>query len=235
MQTRTAGRVLRKYRLRPKQLVFITLFLGAPGIPLVRSIVPEPDLPLTFKVSMLVLISTVYLGIIWFWRVATIVYQDHIVVRQLFWTRRTAWSDVLSIEIENNPASSRTMLLDREGRLFALPGGLGAQVHEVRAIKDVWERYRGGGWTPPTEAAVLAAQYRARAREYAFVWAMFLAVGSFLALLLTGLVLYARSDWDNDGIPSLFQAIGFVPVVMFVAGYQVAVRLLSRRYAAYAP
>ncbi|MBE1486697.1 hypothetical protein [Plantactinospora soyae] len=230
METGTDGRVIRKYRLRPAQLVFITLFLGLPGISLARWIVPEDDLPLTFKAGMLVLISTVYLAIIWFWRAATIVHQDHIAVRQLLRTRRTVWPDVLSIEVENNPASSRTMLLDRAGRLFALPGGVGAQADEVRAIKDIWERSRGGGWTPPAEATVLAAQYRSWARQSAIVWAIFLTVGSFLALLVSGLVLNARSEWNNDEIPWLFQAIGFVPVVVFVAVYQVAVRLLRRRH-----
>lgn len=102
METGTDGRVIRKYRLRPAQLVFITLFLGLPGISLARWIVPEDDLPLTFKAGMLVLISTVYLAIIWFWRAATIVHQDHIAVRQLLRTRRTVWPDVLSIEVENN-------------------------------------------------------------------------------------------------------------------------------------
>ncbi|MEU6208059.1 PH domain-containing protein [Micromonospora musae] len=210
--------------------MLITLLLGLPGISLARWIVPEGDLPLTFKAGMLVLIGTVYLAVIWFWRAATIVYQDHIAVRQLFRTRRTAWSDVSSIEIENNPASSRTMLLDREGRLFALPGGVGAQAHEVRVIKDIWERRRGEGWTPPAEGAVLAAQHWARSRESAIVWAVFLTVGSFLALLVSGLILNSRSDWDNGEIPWLFQVIGFVPVVVFIAVYQAAVRLLRRRH-----
>lgn len=227
------SRVIRKYRLRPTQLVFITGLLGLPGIPLAGSIVPEDDLSVTFKAGSIVLMSTVYLAIIWFWRAATIVYRDHIVVRQLFRTRKAVWSDVLSIEIENNPGSSRTMLLDREGRLFPLPGGVGAQAHEVRAIKDIWERSRGEGWMPPDEAIILAAQYRARAQTSAIVWATFLAVGSFLALLVSGLVFGAKSEWDSDEIPWLFQAIGFVPVVVFVAVYQVAVRLLRRRHTAY--
>lgn len=77
---------------------------------------------------------------------------------------------------------------------------------------------------------MLAAQYRSWARQSAIVWAIFLTVGSFLALLVSGLVLNARSEWNNDEIPWLFQAIGFVPVVVFVAVYQVAVRLLRRRH-----
>ncbi|WP_371100414.1 PH domain-containing protein [Streptomyces sp. PU_AKi4] len=96
---------------------------------------------------MLVLLGTVYPGIIWFHRAATIVYRDHLAVRRLFRTRRTVWSDVLSSE--SGSASRRTTLLDREGRLFALPGGVGARPHEARAIKDRWVRSRGEGWTPP--------------------------------------------------------------------------------------
>jgi protein-S-isoprenylcysteine O-methyltransferase Ste14 len=227
--------VIRKYRPGAAQLVVITFTLGFPGIPLARWIVLEDNLPLTFRASMLVLLSTVYLGIIWFWRAATIVYRDHLVVRQLFRTRRTAWSDVLSIESEVNAASRRTMLLDREGRLFALPGGVGAQPHEVRAIKDRWVRSRGAAWTPPADAFVLAARHRASARESAIVWAVLLTAGSFLVLLVSGLVLEFRSEWHGDEIPWIFQAIGFVPVVVFVAVYQVAVRLLRRRHTASMP
>ncbi|MER7666417.1 hypothetical protein [Streptomyces sp. NPDC096193] len=212
--------------------MFITLFLGLPGIPLAGSIVPEDDLPLTFKAGMLVLLSTVYLGIIWFWRAATIVYRDHIAVRQLFRTHRTVWPDVLRIEGEGNSASSRTMLLDREGRLLALPGGVGAQPHEVRAIKDRWERSRGEEWAPPADAVVLAAQHRARVRESAMVWAILSTVGAFLVLLVAGLVLAFRSEGEGDGMSWLFQAIGFVPVVVFVAVHQIAVRLLRRRHTA---
>ncbi|MFI8952226.1 PH domain-containing protein [Streptomyces sp. NPDC053750] len=232
MEAGTDGRVIRKYRLRAAPLVFVTLTLGLPGIPLARGIVPEDNLPVTLKVSMLVLLSTVYLGIIWFWRAATLVHRDHLAVRQLFRTRRTAWSDVMSIESEENSASPRTMLLDREGRLFALPGGVGAQPEEVRAIKDRWVRSRGEGWTPPVDAFVLAARHRASARESALVWAIVLAGGSFLVMLVSGLVLDFGSEWEGDEIPWLFQAIGFVPVVVFVAVRQVVGRLLRRRRAA---
>lgn len=231
----TDGRLIRKYRLRAAQLVFITCTLGLPGIPLARWIVAEDDLPLTFRASMLVLLGTVYLGIVWFWRAATIVYRDHLAVRQLFRTRRTVWSDVLSIESEGSSASPRTMLLDRKGRLFALPGGVGAQPHEVRAIKDRWARSRGEGWTPPADAFVLVARHRASARGSAVVWAILLAAGSFLVLLVSGLVLDFGSDWDGDEIPWLFQAIGFVPVVVFVAVYQVRRLLLRRRHTASMP
>lgn len=231
----TDGRVIRKYRLRAAQLVFITCTLGLPGIPLARWTALEEDLPPTFRASMLVLLGTVYLGIIWFHRAATIVYRDHLAVRQLFRTRRTVWSDVLSIENGNGSASPRTMLLDREGRLFALPGGVGAQPHEVRAIEDRWVRSRGEGWTPPADAFVLAARHRASARESAMVWAILLTVGSFLVLLVSGLVLESGSEWDGDELPWPFQAIGFIPVVVFVAVYQVAVRLLLRRRTAHIP
>ncbi|MFF6812119.1 PH domain-containing protein [Streptomyces sp. NPDC012403] len=224
-----SGRVVRTYRLRAAQLVFVTLVLGLPGVPLAGTIVPEDDLPVPFKAGMLVLMSTVYLGIAWFWRAATIVYEDHIAVRRLFRTRRTAWADVLGIGVEDGTASSRTLLLDREGRLFALPGGIGARAGEVRAVTDVWERSRGDGWTAPDEAFVLAARERAAARSSAMVLAVFLTVGSFLALLMCGFVLGDVFDWDSDGIPRPFQWIGFVPVVVFPVVYGVAVRRLGRR------
>ncbi|MFI9824970.1 hypothetical protein ACIHFC_31610 [Streptomyces sp. NPDC052013] len=235
MEPGTDGQAIRKYRLGTAQLVFVTLFLGLPGIPLALSIVPEEDLTPTFKAGTMLLLGTVYLAVLRFWRAATIVYGDHIAVRQLFRTRRTVWSDVLSIESESGAASSRTMLLDREGRLFALPGGVGARAEDVRAVKDVWTRSRGGEWTPPDPAVVEAARRRAEARESALVWAVFLTTGSFLALLVSGFVLETRSHWDGDDMPWVFQAIGFVPVVVFTAVYQVAVRLLRRRHAANRP
>ncbi|GHH96052.1 hypothetical protein [Streptomyces capillispiralis] len=121
------------------------------------------------------------------------------------------------------------MLLDREGRMFALPGGVGAQPAEVRAIKDVWVRSRGEGWTAPAEGFVSAARRRASARASAMVSAVFLTVGSFLGLLLVGFVLGDVWDWDDKGVPVLFQGIGFVPVVVFTVVYQVAVRRIDRR------
>jgi hypothetical protein len=220
--------VIRTYRLPPAQLMFVTLVLGLPGLPLAGTIVPEDDLPVTFKAGMLVLMGWVYLGIVWFWRAATIVHEDHIAVRRLFRTRRTAWSDVLGIGVEDDPSSSRTMLLDREGRLFALPGGVGAQPAEVRDIKDVWVRSRGEGWTAPAEGFVSAARQRDSARGSAMVLAVFSTVGSFLVLLVVGFVLGDVSNWDDEGIPMLFQGIGFVPVVVFTAVYQVAVRRIGR-------
>ncbi|CAL9620509.1 PH domain-containing protein [Streptomyces sp. enrichment culture] len=222
----TDGRVIRTYRLRAAPLAWITLALGLPGVPLVRETVLEEELPPTFRASMLVLLGAVYLGIVSFYRAATIVCRDHLAVRRLFGTRRTAWSDVLGIESWSSPASHRTMLLDREGRLFALLGGVGTQPEEVRAIQDRWVRSRGEGWTPPADAFVLAARRRAAARESATVWAIALTAGSFLVLLVTGLVLEFESGGDGDEIPWLFQVIGFVPVVVFVAVRQVAVRLL---------
>ncbi|MFD8523743.1 PH domain-containing protein [Streptomyces capillispiralis] len=217
--------MIRTHRLPLAQLMFVTLVLGLPGLPLAGTIVPEDDLPVTFRAGMLVLMGWVYLGIVRFWRAATIVHEDHIAVRRLFRTRRTAWSDVLGIGVEDDPSSSRTMLLDREGRLFALPGGVGAQPAEVRAIKDVWVRSRGEGWTAPAEGFVSAARRRASA----MVSAVFLTVGSFPVLLLVGFVLGDVWDWDGKGVPVLFQGIGFVPVVVFTVVYQVAVRRIGRR------
>jgi len=210
-------------------LGLVTLVLGLPGIPLAGTIVPEDDLPVMFKAGMLVLMSTVYLAIVWFWRAATVVHEDHIAVRQLFRTRRTAWSDVLGIEVDDHPGSSRTLMLDGEGRMFALPGGVGARPDAVRAIRDVWERSRGEGWEAPSEAFVLAARERASARSSAMVLAVFLTVGSFLVLLLGGFVLGDVLDWDGEGVPPLFQGIGFVPVVVFPAVYLLAVRRLRGR------
>ncbi|MFD0850726.1 hypothetical protein ACFQ07_00570 [Actinomadura adrarensis] len=230
METGTRGQVIRRYRLRPGQLVFITLLLGWEGVPLAVAVVPDDDLSVTFKAGLIALISLVYLALIAFWRAATIVHRDHIAVR-LLRTRRTAWSDVLSIEID--PASPRTMLLDREGHLFALKGGVGAGAEEVRAIRDTWERSRGEDWTPPAEAFVLAAQLRARARTFAFVWAFLLTVGSFLVLLLSGFVI--GSGMESDELPWPFEAIGFVPLVVFPAAYQVALRILHHQRPTPAP
>jgi hypothetical protein len=153
-------------------------------------------------VGMLAPIGMAYLAIIAFWRSATILHQDHIAVRQLFRTRRTRWSDVLSIEADDNPASSRMLLLDSEGRLFALLGGVQAQGNEVRTIRGFWERSRGESWMPPSADFVSRARDRARARSSARVmWGVLLGVGLILALLASGIVLDAWSEGTADEVP----------------------------------
>ncbi|MCT7353379.1 hypothetical protein N4P33_14510 [Streptomyces sp. 15-116A] len=191
MDPRADRRVIHKYRLRLRQLVFITVFLGGPSVAAARPVFREDDVPMTFVAVMVMVLATVCLALIAFWRSATILYQDHIAVRQPFRTRRTRWSDVLSIEADDNPASSRMLLLDSEGRLFALLGGVQAHGHEARTIQDFWERSRGESWTPPSAAFVSRARVRAQARSSARVWGGLLAAGLFLALVATGIVLDA--------------------------------------------
>ncbi|GAA1415308.1 hypothetical protein GCM10009601_04710 [Streptomyces thermospinosisporus] len=226
------GRVVRTYRLGAGPLVFVTLLLGWPAVLFVRLVVPDEGLPLMFKASLLVLVGLVCAGVVWLWRAATVVCEDHIAVRQLFRTRRTAWCDVLSIERDRNPASARTLLLDREGRLFALPGGVGARSDAVREIVEVWERSRGEGWASPSAAFAEAARQRARVRESAVVWALLLSAGSFLLLLGCGLAVGYAAEWGGDDIPWVLQVIGFEPVVVFAGVYGVAVRRVGRRQAA---
>ena len=204
METGTDRQIIRRYRLPTGRAVCISLLFGLPGISLIGSTAPDDDLPLTFRTGMLVLIGSIYLLLACVLWSTTIVYQDHIAVRLLFRTRRTIWSDVLSIETDENPAPARTLLLDRKGRLFPLLGGVGAQAHEVRAIKDIWERSRGEDWSPPAEATVLAAQHRTRAHEAARGWAICLAAGSLLVLVLFGIFPNMESDYGLRPDPVVY-------------------------------
>ncbi|WP_164555708.1 MULTISPECIES: PH domain-containing protein [unclassified Streptomyces] len=192
MAPRADRRVIHKYSLRPRQLVLITLFLGLSGIPLAHPVLAEDDVPVALKAAVLVPVGLVYLAIVAFWRAATLVHQDHIAVRQLFRTRRIEWSDVLSIEADAQPGSSRVLLLDREGRLFALLGGVEAHGDEVRTVKGLWEQFRGESWAAPSAAFVARAQRRARARRSArVVWGCLVAVGLVLVLVGSGIALDA--------------------------------------------
>lgn len=222
-------RVVRTYRLGAGPLAFVTLMLGWPAVLFVRSVVPDDGLPVLFKASLLMLVGLVCAGVVWFWRAATVVCEDHIAVRQLFRTRRTAWCDVLSIERDRDPASARTLLLDREGRLFALPGGVGAGSDAVREIVAVWERSRGAEWAPPSAAFAQAARQRARGRESAVVWALLVSAGAFLLTLGCGLAVGYAAEWGADDVPWVLQAAGFEPVVVFAVVYGVAVRRVGRR------
>ncbi|MFE9727651.1 hypothetical protein ACFYQ5_29795 [Streptomyces sp. NPDC005794] len=179
-------RPIRTYRLRPEQRVVITLTLGMPGVAPVAGAVMEDDAPLVFRIGLLLLAGAGFLIIAGFWRMATIVRHDTIVVRQLLRTRMTAWSDVLALDIEAGPTLGRGLLLDREGRRFALTGGVGTHVHEVR---EMWLRSRGEGWTPLDPGFVTAAERRMQARSSALGWAVTGAAGSLVVLLVFGYTL----------------------------------------------
>lgn len=231
----SGGREIRRYRLGVGALVSISLFLGLPGVPLVASIAFAGGMPIALRVGLLLFISTVYVGIAAFWRAATTVYEDHIAVRTLLRTRRTAWADVVFLDGESERYPCRALLLDRDGRLSALPQ-VGTQHDRVRHVRDVWERFRGEGWTPPTDAFIRAAQRRDQARSSALVWAIMLTVGSILAILAAVfLVVGLTSAGDSESVAWPFQVLVFVPLAVFFATHRIVGRLRRRRIAAETP
>lgn len=99
------------------------------------------------------LFLTLMLGFV---RSGTVVGPEHITVRDMG-MRRTAWRDVIAIEVEDSAVEGTKPLecvaiYHRDGRRIVLAGLTGSRtlsVHrEVRAIREMWERRRGEDWTP---------------------------------------------------------------------------------------
>lgn len=111
-----------------------------------------------------------------FIRVATILDQDHITVRDAG-ARRTAWRDVTAIEIEetsigagNGAAKTvdSVVIYTHDGRRIVLPNLVGKDTqstqHEVHALREMWEQRRGKDWTPQP-AVIKVAQEKSAARD----------------------------------------------------------------------
>jgi hypothetical protein len=103
------------------------------------------------------------LGRILAWRIATITGPDHVVVQRLFGSHRTAWSDIVAIEIASTPGTIGTrnapfdfaVLQDRDGHRIVLPwvnGNAVPDLHaEVRALRELWKQLRGDDWSPTSQ------------------------------------------------------------------------------------
>ncbi|WP_431045700.1 PH domain-containing protein [Streptomyces sp. P1-3] len=232
------GPQVRKYRAPLAMSVFVTVFFGGGGLSVLGPFFVEDRAPIVLVVAMVALVAPlVVLLVAAVWRSMTIVDQDHVAVRRVFRTRRTAWCDIQAIEIDGNAAAVAdetqptgiVTIYDRDGRRFTLPhlhDRRGLSVYqEVLAMREMWERQRGEDWTPlpVTEVAVtkaeaqtrtagtiMAASQRGRA---AAMGTLCVQTVLFLTLMFTGAL---------DDLPDIPEGLFIgvfmgLPVVAFVA------------------
>jgi hypothetical protein len=195
-----------------------------------------------FKWGMtLVLLALIVWVLGWIARIATLVTDEAIGLRRMFYTLWIPWSQVQDIAIEFNAgavASAKApktvvALYDQQGRRRVLPhlndrnmAGHGRMLnHEVSALRARWERERGPDWAPVQKVAAKAARrqrHPVNSAAVGLMWAMLsmpVAVIVFMVLLFT----------DNPqalGIPApLF--ILLIPVVVLVLTS--AVKMIKRQ------
>ncbi|MEV3956318.1 PH domain-containing protein [Streptomyces albogriseolus] len=149
---------LRRYDSTKGFAVGFLIPASAPLSGAVLAIVLDVDSPLWVTISV---ITVVFLLAVWvtaaYSRAATILYEDHILIRTAFRTRRVAWEDVQEIRNERSPAAhqhivpKRVMVLyDRGGRMFLLPHltewAVSSLDTELGVLRDSWIRRRGEDW-----------------------------------------------------------------------------------------
>ncbi|KAK1178599.1 PH domain-containing protein [Streptomyces sp. NBS 14/10] len=168
---------VREYRAPIWLPLFVIVFFGGFGLTALRPVFEE-DMPSALAIVMVAVVASVYfLLVVVTGASRTVVDEDHVAVRRLFRTRRTAWRDIQAIEIEGYPYSlvPRTqpaaivVVRDRDGRKITLPhlhDKRGLSVHqEVLAMRAIWERRRGDDWTPlPDAETTVAEEAEAEAR-----------------------------------------------------------------------
>jgi hypothetical protein len=157
-------------------------------------------------------------------------------------TRRFAWPDLVAVELEHNaPASAErkrpvmgVVVYHRDGRRLSLPNVIDTRSlsahREVQAIRDVWERHRGAGWTPRPEVTEAArAQADASERNQnsvveALWWGRSAVRALVFCVLVAALVLLATGNADaapdvpGEVFAGVFAAVFLAPVAIALAG-----------------
>ncbi|MEU7393672.1 PH domain-containing protein [Streptomyces albogriseolus] len=245
-QSMTDDPHLRRYDSTKGFAVGFLIPASAPLSGAVLAIVLDVDSPLWVTISV---ITVVFLLAVWvaaaYSRAATILYEDHILIRTAFRTRRVAWEDVQEIRNERSPAAhqhnvpKRVMVLyDRGGRMFLLPHltewAVNSLDTELGVLRDSWIRRRGEDWerTPQAIAklnAVTAKSERA-AEQLGFlaVCAGGCAVWPVLALFLT----VGLTTDVLDGVPVnvlVLVLVGTFPAVSLMVYIPLALRRRRRR------
>ncbi|MDW6063384.1 PH domain-containing protein [Streptomyces sp. FXJ1.4098] len=166
---------VRKYRAPLWLWVIVMVFFGGFGVTVLGS-ASEEGIPVAAMVLAASVVPLVLVLLVGFCLSRTVVDEDHVAVRRVFRTRRTAWRDIQGIEIEDGTAAvvdggqptGTVVVHHRDGRRIALPylyDRPGRSVHqEVLAMRATWERRRGDDWTPLSEAEAAAAKAETDAR-----------------------------------------------------------------------
>ncbi|WP_143676035.1 PH domain-containing protein [Streptomyces milbemycinicus] len=160
----------REYRAPLWLPLLVIVFFGGFGLTVLRPVFEE-DMPIALAIVMVAVLASVYfLLVVVTCASRTVIDEDHVAVRRLFRTRRTAWRDIQAIEIEGYPhrlvhgtqPAAIVVVRHRDGRKITLPhlhDKRGLSVHqEVLAMHAIWERRRGDNWTPPSDAETTAAE-----------------------------------------------------------------------------
>ncbi|MEU5640670.1 PH domain-containing protein [Streptomyces milbemycinicus] len=160
----------REYRAPLWLRLFVIVFFGGFGLRVLR-LVFEEDMPIALAIVMVAVVASVYfLLVVVACASRTGLDEEHVAVRRLFRTRRTAWRDIQAIEIDAYPhrlvhrtqPAAIVVVRHRDGRKITLPhlhDKRGLSVHqEVLAMHAIWERRRGDDWTPLSDAETTAAE-----------------------------------------------------------------------------
>jgi hypothetical protein len=174
------------------------------------------EAPFVFALPFTALAAVMLAFMVAYIRSATIVEQDRITVRDAG-IRRPAWRDITAIEIEENlipnAVGGRAKTLEsiviysRDGRRIVLPDVVGSRTmsvhHELRTLREIWERQRGEDWIPqPTAIEVAKEESAARERiEATILGAMGCAYTAMritvFGALVVGLIALAAGKTDD--------------------------------------
>ncbi|MGW4763790.1 PH domain-containing protein [Streptomyces pseudogriseolus] len=224
-------------------------FLIPAGAALAAAALPfvfDEDVPPWVTISV---ITVIVLLAVWvaaaYRRAATILYEDHILIRTAFGTRRVAWEDVQEIRNERNPGADqhdlpkRVMVLyDRDGRRVGLPHlsewAVDSLDEELRVVRDLWTRRRGEGWAPlPAVTAKLNAVTAKSEKAAEQLGLVSIAVGGCAVwpVLAVFLILGLNTD-VLDGMSGNVMAVVLVsvfPAVSLLVYVPLALRRRRRR------
>lgn len=176
----------------------------------------------------------------WLQRSATIVDEEYVTLRGLR-ARRIAWSQVQGIETEvrvvTRPDGGRPLegvvIQVGDGRRRRLPhlheANVPALRREVEALRELWTRGRGAGWTP--EPAIAEPEPVAGAPNMTVlgpVIALLIAMASFIVCAGLALVLLVTGVLKDAGGGTL-NAIMFGPAVLVFVVALGVIKVRQRR------
>lgn len=241
---------LREYRMNRR--VSAAFFIPA-GLGLVGAALPflmADDVPTWVSALVLVLLAGLAVWVAAaLLRSATVVRREHIMVHGAFRTREIAWSDIQGIRVEEIANTAEHDLPQRvvavyggDGRRLGLPHlnekalGTPRTLHdEVRALCEMWLRWRGDDWEPvPEVEAKMAAKSAKEAadRLYALTpgrLASVAAGGAFPVIMGVFLALGLGTD-VLSGVSGNVMATGLMgSFVAVFLGFYVTTYLRRRR------
>ncbi|MFD2277969.1 hypothetical protein ACFSUJ_01125 [Streptomyces lusitanus] len=199
--------------------------------------------------ATILVIAVIVLLAVWvaaaYRRAATILYEDHILIRTAFTTRRVAWEDVQEIRNERNPGADQhnlpksvMVLYDRDGRRLALPHlsewAVDSLDEELRVLRDMWTRRRGEDWAQLPEVTTKLDAVTAKSERAAEQLGLLsIAVGGCAVWPVIAVFLILGLNTDVlDGMSGNVMAVvlvGTFPAVSLMVYVPLALRRRRRR------